>query len=88
MTAAINGGRADIQKLNENGATTGLPTTDPGGPSSGKGGNTWEMEESLDIEWAHAIAPMANIDLFEAPSGGLYNAVLRPPTARCEIPIP
>ena len=35
------------------------------------------MEESLDIEWAHAMAPMANIILFEASdtSNGLYTAV-------------
>ena len=26
------------------------------------------MEESLDVEWAHAIAPQANIILFEANS--------------------
>ena len=26
----------------------------------------WEVEESLDVEWAHAIAPEANIILFEA----------------------
>ena len=44
-----------------------------GGP--GQGDNDWEGEESLDIEWAHAIAPMANIDLFEAndDSGTLGN---------------
>ena len=35
------------------------------------------MEESLDIEWAHAMAPMANIILFEATDGGsgLFTAV-------------
>ena len=36
--------------------------TDPAGPGS----SDWEGEEALDIDWAHAIAPMANIDLFEA----------------------
>ena len=30
----------------------------------------WEGEEIMDIEWAHAIAPMANIDLFEAANDG------------------
>ena len=29
---------------------------------------TWDIEESLDVEWAHAIAPNANIILFEANS--------------------
>ena len=28
----------------------------------------WEVEESLDVEWAHAIAPKANIILVEANS--------------------
>jgi subtilase family serine protease len=48
-------------KLNQTGGTT-LPGTDPAGP----GTSNWEGEEALDIEWAHAIAPGANIILFEA----------------------
>jgi subtilase family serine protease len=38
----------------------------------------WAMEISLDIEWAHAIAPKANILLVESPTaslGALLNAV-------------
>jgi subtilase family serine protease len=31
----------------------------------------WAMEESLDVEWAHAIAPKANIVLVEAKSASL-----------------
>lgn len=31
----------------------------------------WAMEESLDVEWAHAIAPKANIVLVEAKSSSL-----------------
>ena len=46
-------------KLNETGGTT-LPA------ASGSSG--WSVEESLDVEWAHAIAPQANIILFEANS--------------------
>ncbi|MGO9109892.1 MAG: IPT/TIG domain-containing protein [Thermoguttaceae bacterium] len=56
-------------KLNENGGTT-LP-----GPDVPEG---WGVEESLDIEWAHSIAPMANIILVEAASAfdsDLYTAV-------------
>jgi len=37
----------------------------------------WGQEESLDVEWAHAIAPAANIDVVEAASdyaGDLYPA--------------
>ena len=28
----------------------------------------WQLEESLDIEWAHAMAPNAQIVLMEASS--------------------
>jgi subtilase family serine protease len=44
-----------VVKETVNGQTTGVD------PQSG-----WEMEESLDVEWAHAIAPAANIMLVEA----------------------
>jgi subtilase family serine protease len=52
-------------KLNQNGGTT-LPGTDPAGAGNPNG--NWEGEEALDVEWAHAIAPGANIILFEANS--------------------
>ena len=51
-------------KYNEQGQTTNLPGTDPSGAGNLNG--TWEMEESLDVEWAHAMAPGARIDLVEA----------------------
>jgi subtilase family serine protease len=51
-------------KYNQTGQTTNLPPTDPAG--AGNIAGTWEMEEALDIEWAHAIAPGASIDLVEA----------------------
>ena len=38
----------------------------------------WALETSLDVEWAHAVAPGANIDLVEASSAtlsGLFSAV-------------
>ena len=41
-----------------------LPTTDPAG--TGPDVDNWELEESLDVEWAHAMAPGANIVLVEA----------------------
>jgi subtilase family serine protease len=47
-------------KLSEGGASTGLPGTDPLGK--------WELEEALDVEWAHAIAPGAGIVLIECNS--------------------
>ena len=49
--------------MSQTGSTTGLPPTDPA-----KG---WELEESLDVEWAHALAPGAKIVLVEANSASL-----------------
>ena len=44
--------------------STNYPSTDP----AGAGNHTWELETSLDVEWAHALAPNANILLVEASS--------------------
>jgi len=33
----------------------------------------WELEESLDIEWAHAMAPFAKLYLVEADSNSFYD---------------
>jgi subtilase family serine protease len=54
------------KKINP-GVTTS-PTTDPAGPGSPK---SFEVEESLDVEWAHAIAPGARIDLIECSSASM-----------------
>ena len=48
-----------VKVVNETGGTS-LPGTDPTGG--------WELEESLDVEWAHAMAPGASILLVEASS--------------------
>jgi len=47
---------ANFQKVY---ATGSQPAYDPG----------WEFEESLDVQWAHAMAPNAQIVLVEAASG-------------------
>ncbi len=49
-------GGPTFQVLNQNGGTS-LPTTN---------GQGWDVEESLDVEWAHSIAPQANIILYES----------------------
>ncbi len=41
----------------------------PGADSTGG----WELEESLDVEWAHAMAPGAKIMLVEASSSSIAN---------------
>lgn len=48
-----------LQVVNQNGGTS-LPAADTG----------WGLEESLDVEWAHAMAPGASILLVEANSAG------------------
>ena len=58
-----------LRIVNQTGGTT-LPGTDP----SGKG-NDWEVEEALDIEWAHAIAPGANLILVEANNNQNSNLI-------------
>jgi hypothetical protein len=48
-----------VTRVDQNGGTS-YPATDSSGG--------WEMEESLDVEWAHAMAPGAQILLVEANS--------------------
>ena len=57
--------------VGQNGSST-LPSNDPSGA-----GNSWAVETSLDVEWAHVMAPKANILLVLAkdPSDNLYTAV-------------
>jgi large repetitive protein len=50
-------------KVDSSGGTN-YPITDP----TGAGSNSWEAEEALDVEWAHAVAPGAKIILVEAHS--------------------
>jgi len=47
-----------FQKYNQDGGTTNLPPPNPG----------WGTEIALDVEWSHAMAPDAKIDLVEATS--------------------
>ncbi len=55
--------------LNQTGGTnlSGIPDAGTAGPGS----DGWDIEESLDVEWAHSIAPGANIILFEANTQNL-----------------
>jgi subtilase family serine protease len=66
-----------FEKLNEYGSASDLPGTDPSGADNPLG--NWELEEALDVEWAHAIAPGASIDLIEAnsdDSSDMYTGVI------------
>ncbi len=44
---------------------------------------TWATEITLDVEWAHAIAPAAHILLVEASSAGAYDLLTAVNTAHC-----
>ena len=49
----------------------GSPPPTPPPPNNGtdqEGHNVWALETSLDVEWAHATAPMANILLVTTPT--------------------
>ncbi|HXE52801.1 MAG TPA: S53 family peptidase [Tepidisphaeraceae bacterium] len=61
-----------LQQVNQSGGTS-LPGSDPNHGTN----NSWEIEESIDIEWAHVIAPKASLILVEANSAlppDLYTA--------------
>ena len=49
-----------FEKVSSSGSTTQFPPPDPG----------WASEIALDVEWAHAVAPQANIVLVEANDDG------------------
>jgi subtilase family serine protease len=50
-----------LTQVSQTGSTSALPSTDAG----------WALETSLDVEWAHAIAPAAKILVVEANSSNL-----------------
>ncbi len=64
---------AKLSVVNQSGSSTNLPSADPTGG--------WELEESLDAEWAHAMAPGANIVLVEANSSSLSDLMTAVHTA-------
>ena len=66
--------------LNQVGQATSLPSTDPNVP----GTDNWEVEEVLDVEWTHAIAPGAQIILVEANSQSLADLMAGVATAAAQ----
>ena len=60
----------NLTVVSQTGSRTALPSVDPS--------HGWGLEASLDVQWAHAIAPGANIVLVEANSasyGDMLSAV-------------
>ncbi|MBV8782045.1 MAG: S53 family peptidase [Phycisphaerae bacterium] len=60
----------------QTGSKTSLPVNAPGR------GDSWALETSLDVEWAHVIAPKANILVVEANSDSDANLYAAVDTAR------
>ena len=67
---------AQLNVVNQTGGSS-LPASDSTGG--------WELEESLDVEWAHAIAPGAKIDLVEASSASDANLLAAVNTASTSL---
>jgi hypothetical protein len=67
LTPFNGSGDPTLKVLNESGGTSLPSNASPGG---------WDVEEALDVEWAHSIAPNANIILFEANSAS-YSDLLK-----------
>jgi subtilase family serine protease len=72
---------ATFTQLNESGGTA-LPAVDPAGPISGGASDNWELEEALDIEMVHAMAPQAKIILYECTNNSYLNLFTAVNTAR------
>ena len=71
------GGVPTITVMNQTGGVTSQTGGTSSPPPTDQTGG-WETEEALDVEWAHAMAPGANIVLVEANSSSnsdLFTAV-------------
>jgi hypothetical protein len=56
----------------------GVPSVDPTG--------SWEGEETMDVEWAHAIAPGAHIDLIECDGTGSFDDLFTGAATAASLP--
>ncbi len=66
-----------FRKLDQTGGTN-YPAFAPANP----GGTGWAGEAALDVEWAHAIAPQANMVLVEANTPGITDFISAVVTAK------
>ena len=75
----------NLQQFNVSGGPTLTVLNQTGGATlagrTASGTTGWSVEESLDVEWAHAIAPQANIILFEANSASMSDLMAAVQTA-------
>ncbi|MGH7170930.1 MAG: putative Ig domain-containing protein [Gemmataceae bacterium] len=61
-----------------NSGSDGVPNVDPTG--------SWEGEETMDVEWAHAIAPGAKIDLIETDGQGSFEDLFTGAATAAQLP--
>jgi len=66
-----------LTAYDQNGNVINVANTNVGEDPSGG----WEVEEALDVEWAHAIAPAAHIDLVESNSDSTSDLYVADQTA-------
>jgi len=76
FNATFNLPSCTLTIIPQQGATT-LPP-----PDTANQGNSWALETSLDVEWAHAVAPAASILLVEATSNLMTDLFTAVDTAR------
>jgi hypothetical protein len=70
-----------FQKLNENGLTSPLPSA-----AATNVPHAWGLEISLDIEWAHVMAPGASIDLIECNSNSDFDLIVKGAATAATLP--
>jgi hypothetical protein len=75
-TAAFNT-RFGLQQFNVAGGPTFQVLNQTGGTTLPMNTNTttgeWDLEEALDVQWAHSMAPKANIILFESTTANDFD---------------
>ncbi|MGA8027449.1 MAG: S53 family peptidase [Bryobacteraceae bacterium] len=67
------------------GTLNGLTASCSGTPPPAKSNYQWDIEESLDIEWSHAMAPSAKIILVEACTQNLPDLLFAEEVAGIEV---
>ncbi len=83
VAGSLSSIRSDLQTFDRQFGLTDPPSltiTAPYGTSTAT--PTWALETALDVEWAHAAAPGANLLLVQANTGGLADLIAAADFAR------
>jgi subtilase family serine protease len=78
ILTVYNQAGTDITSEISNSGVGGVPQVDPPGD--------WQGEETMDVEWAHAIAPGAHIDLIECDGTGNIYGLFSGAATAAELP--